>query len=66
MLVVGLKNSLLSTLSKILQLPAEPLRRAIFTTTFSIFELWSRLWRVTRLLGLHGVPPRPHPLKGVW
>jgi len=29
---------------------SEPLRRAIFGTTFSIFDLWSRPWGVARLL----------------
>jgi len=38
---------------------SEPLRRAIFGTTSSIFDLWSRPWGVARLLGLRGVPPRP-------
>jgi len=50
----------------ILDYPAsEPLRRAMFGTTFSIFDLWSRPWGVVRLLGLRGVPPRPHPSKRV-
>jgi len=40
---------------------SEPLRRAIFGTTSSIFDLWSRPWGVDRLLSLHGVPPHPHP-----
>jgi len=44
---------------------SEPLRRAIFGTTSSIFDLWSRPWGVARLLDLRGVPPRPHPSKGV-
>jgi len=46
-------------------LASEPLLRAIFGTTTSIFDLWSRPWVVARLLGLCGVPPRPHPLEGV-
>jgi len=49
----------------LLDFPAsEPLWRAIFGTT-SIFDLWSRPWGVTRLLGLRGIPPRPHPSEGV-
>ena len=28
-------------------------------------DLWSRPWRVSRLLGLHGLPPCPHPSEGV-
>jgi len=35
----------------------EPLRRTIFCTTSSIFDLWSRPWGVIRLLGLRGIPP---------
>ena len=31
----------------------------------SILDLWSRPWGVARLLGLRGVPPRPHPSEGV-
>ena len=30
-----------------------------------ILDLWSRPWGVARLLGLRGVPPRPHPSEGV-
>jgi len=41
---------------------SEPLRRAIFGTTSSIFDLWSRTWGVARVLGLHGVTPRPRPI----
>jgi len=44
---------------------SEPLRRAIFGTTSSIFDLWSRPWGVARLLGLLGVSPRPDPSEGV-
>jgi len=32
--------------------------RAIFGTTSSIFDLWSRPWGVVRLLGLRGLIPR--------
>jgi len=44
---------------------SKPLRRATFGTTSFIFDLWSRPWGVARLLGSRGVPPRPHPSKGV-
>jgi len=44
---------------------SEPLRRAIFGTTFSIFYLWSRPWGVALMLGLRGVSPRPHRSKGI-
>jgi len=44
---------------------SQPLRRAIFGTTSSIFDLWSRPWGVARLLGLRGIPPHdPIPRKG--
>ena len=28
-------------------------------------ELWSRPWKIARLLGLHGFPPCPYPSEGV-
>ena len=31
----------------------------------SLATLWSRPWGVARLLGLHGLPPCPHPSEGV-
>jgi len=46
-------------------LASELLRRTIFGTTSSIFDLWSRSWGVTRLLGRRGVSPRPQPSEGV-
>ena len=50
----------------LLDCPAsEPLRKSIFGSYLSILDLWSRPWGVARLLGLHGVPPRPHPSEGV-
>jgi len=42
------------------------LRRAIFDTTSSIFDLWSRPWGVARLFCLRAVPPRSHPSEEVW
>ena len=44
---------------------SESLRKYIFGSSFSILDLWSRLWGVARLLGLRGAPPRPHPSEGV-
>ena len=44
---------------------SEPLRKYIFGSSLSILDLWSRPWGVARLLGLRGVPPRPHPSEGV-
>ena len=50
----------------LLDCPAsEPLRKSIFGSSLSILDLWSRPWGVAQLLGLRGVPPRPHPSKGV-
>jgi len=46
-------------LSRIRASPARHLRH------HSIFDLWSRPWGVARLLGVRGVPPRPHPSEGV-
>ena len=41
------------------------LRRLLFGDSLSLYDLWSRPWRVARLLGLHGLPPCPHPSEGV-
>ena len=50
----------------LLDCPAsEPLRKSIFGSSLSILDLWSRPCGVARLLGLRGVPPRPHPSEGV-
>ena len=50
----------------LLDFPAfEPLRKSIFGSSFSILDLWSRPRGVARLLGLRGVPPRPHPSEGI-
>ena len=55
----------LQDLTHLLDCPAsEPLRKSIFGFSLSILDLWSRPWGVARLLGLRGVPPRPHPRKG--
>ena len=43
----------------------EPIRRAIFGSSLSPLDLWSRPWGVARMLGLRGVAPRPHPPDGV-
>ena len=40
---------------------SEPLRNSIFGSSLPLLDLWSRPWGVARLLGLRGVPPRPHP-----
>ena len=50
----------------LLDYPAsEPLRTSIFGSSLSILDLWSRPRGVGRLLGLCGVPPRPHPSERV-
>ena len=50
----------------ILHCPATDfLRRSLFGNSLFVYDLWSRPWGVAQLLGLHGVPPCPHPSKGV-
>ena len=50
----------------ILHCPAtDSLRRSFFGDSLSLYDLWSRPWGVARLLGLHGLPPCPHPSEGV-
>ena len=44
---------------------ADSLRRSLFNDSLSLYDLWSRPWRVARLLGLHGLPPCPHTSEGV-
>ena len=39
-------------------------RRSLFGDFLSLYDLWSRPWRVSRLLGLHGLTPFPIPWKG--
>ena len=41
------------------------LRRTLFGESLSLYDLWSRPWKVCRLLELHGLPPYPHPSEGV-
>ena len=49
----------------ILLCPAmDSLRRSLFGDSLSLYDLWSRLWGVARLLGLHGLSPYPIPRKG--
>ena len=43
----------------------DSLRRSLFGDSLSLYDLWSRLWGVARLLGLHGLLPCPHPSEGV-
>ena len=37
-----------------------------FGDSLSLYNIWSRPWKIARLLGLHGLPPCLHPSKGVW
>ena len=49
----------------ILHCPAtDSLRRSLFGDSLSLYDLWSRPWGVSRLLGLHGLPPCPISRKG--
>ena len=49
----------------ILRCPAtDSLRRSLFGDSLSLYDLWFRPWGVARLLGLHGLPPCPHPSEG--
>ena len=41
------------------------LRRSLFVYSLPLYDLWSRPLGVGRLLGLHGLPPCPHPSEGV-
>ena len=49
----------------VLHCPAtDSLRRSLFGDSLYLYDLWSRPWRVARLLGLHGLPPCPICRKG--
>ena len=43
----------------------DSLRRSLFGDSLSLYDLLSRPWGVARLLGLHSLPPCPHPSEGV-
>ena len=50
----------------ILYCPAtDSLHRSLFGDSLSLYDLWSRSWRVSPILGLHGLPPCPHSSEGV-
>ena len=54
------------TFHLILHCPAtDSLHRSLFGDSLSLYDLWSRPWRVAWLLGLHGLLPCPHPSEGV-
>ena len=49
----------------ILHRPAtDSLHRSLFGDSPPLYNLWSRPWGIAWLLGLHGVPPCPHPSEG--
>ena len=59
------RHSSQDTYNLILHCPATgSLRRSLFGNSLSLYDLWSRPWGVSRLLGLHGLPPCPIPQKG--
>ena len=43
----------------------DSLHRSLFGDSLSLYDLWSRPWKVARLLALHGLPPCPYPTEGV-
>ena len=50
----------------ILHCPAtDSLRRSLFGDFLSLCNLWTRPWGVSRLLGLHDLPPYFHRSEGV-
>ena len=60
------RHSSQDTSHLILHCPAtESLRRSLFGDSLSLYDLWSRPWEMARFLGLHGLPPCPHPSEGV-
>ena len=60
------RHSSQDTSHLILHCPAtESLRRSLFGDSLSLYDLWSRPWGMARFLGLHGLPPCPHPSEGV-
>ena len=59
-------HSFQDTSHLILHCPAtDSLSCSLFGDSLSLYNLWSRPWGVARLLGLHGLPPCPHPSEGV-
>ena len=56
----------LNTSHLILHCPAtNSLRRSLFGSFLSLYDLCPRPWGVFRLLGLHGLPPSTHSSEGV-
>ena len=46
-------------------LATDSLRRSLFGDSLTLCDLWSRPWRIARILGLDGLPPCPHPSEGI-
>ena len=60
------RHSSQDTSHLILHCPAtDSLHRSLFGDSLSLYDFWTRPWRVVRLLGLHGLAPCPHPSEGV-
>ena len=60
------RHSFQHTSHLIVHCPAtDSLRRSLFGDSLFLYDLWSRPWGITRLLGLHGHPPCPHPSEGI-
>ena len=60
------RHSSQDTSHLILHCPAtDSLCRSLFGDSLSVYNLWSRPWRVARHLGLQGLPPCPHSSEGV-
>ena len=59
-------HSSLDTSHLILHCPdTDSLRRSLFGDPLFLYDHWPKPWEVARLLGLHGLPPCPHPSEGV-
>ena len=43
----------------------DSLCRSLFGDLLSLYDLWSRSWKVAQLLSLHSIPPCPYSLEGV-
>ena len=43
-----------------------PVRTLCVARYLATLRLWSWLWGVARILGLHGFPPCPNPSERVW
>ena len=46
-------------------LAADSLRCSLFGDSLCLYDLLCRPWGISRLMGLHGLPPCPHPSEGV-